>query len=185
MIADFERLFAAPRAEPRVLRLFGRTDDDLVAVIRGQDAVYVPGGSTENLLALWRLHGLDEALRKAWDDGVILAGVSAGAICWFDAATTDSFGPTLRPLRRRIGILEGSFVPHLHGETQRLPLLRRLVADGTIPPGYGVDDGAALVFHDRELAEVVASSPEAGAWRVEPDGVGGAIETPMPARYLG
>jgi len=185
VIADFERLFAAPRAEPRVLRLFGRTDDDLVAVIRGQDAVYVPGGSTENLLALWRLHGLDEALRKAWDDGVILAGVSAGAICWFDAATTDSFGPTLRPLRRRIGILEGSFVPHLHGETQRLPLLRRLVADGTIPPGYGVDDGAALVFHDRELAEVVASSPEAGAWRVEPDGVGGAIETPLPARYLG
>jgi dipeptidase E len=185
VIADFERLFAAPRAEPHVLRLFGRTDDDLAAVIRGQDAVYVPGGSTENLLALWRLHSLDEVLRGAWDAGVILAGMSAGAICWFDAATTDSFGPTLRPLRGGLGILEGTFIPHLHGEAQRLPLLRRLVADGTIPPGYGVDDGAALVFHDRELAEVVTSSPEAGAWRVEPDGSGGAIETALPTRYLG
>ena len=185
VIADFERLFAAPRAEPRVLRLFGRTDDDLTAILREQDAVYVPGGSTENLLALWRLHGLDEALREAWEAGVVLAGVSAGAICWFDAATTDSFGPTLRPLRGGLSILEGTFIPHLHGEPQRLPLLRRLVADGTIPPGYGVDDGAALVFRDRELAEVVASSAEAGAWRVEPDGAGGAIETPLPARYLG
>jgi dipeptidase E len=185
VIADFERLFAAPRAEPRVLRLFGRTDDDLAAVLREQDAVYVPGGSTENLLALWRLHGLDGALREAWEDGVVLAGMSAGAICWFDAATTDSFGPTLRPLRGGIGILEGTFIPHLHGEAQRLPLLRRLVADRTIPSGYGVDDGAALVFRDRELVEVVTSRKDSGACRVEPDGAGGATETPLPTRYLG
>jgi dipeptidase E len=185
VIADFERLFAAPRAEPRVLRLFGRTDNDLAAVLREQDAVCVPGGSTENLLTLWRLHGLDRALRDAWEDGVVLAGMSAGAICWFHAATTDSFGPTLRPLLGGIGILEGTFIPHLHGEAQRLPLLRRLVADGTIPPGYGVDDGAALVFRDRELIEVVASRDGAAAYRVEPDGVGGATETPLPTRYLG
>jgi dipeptidase E len=185
VIAVFERLFASPRSEPRVLRLFGRTDEDLAAVVREQDAVYVPGGNTENLLALWRLHGLDEVLRDAWRAGVVLAGMSAGAICWFDAATTDSFGPTLRPLRGGIGILEGTFVPHLHGEPQRLPLLRRLVADGTIPPGYGVDDGAALVFHGRELTEVVASDPEATAYWVEPDGSGGAIERALPARYLG
>jgi peptidase E len=185
VIADFERLFAPPRAEPRVLRLFGRTDDDLVAVLREQDAVYVPGGSTENLLALWRLHGLDIALRDAWEDGVVLAGMSAGAICWFDAATTDSFGPTLRPLRGGLGILEGTFIPHLHGEAQRLPLLRRLVADGTIPPGYGVDDGAALVFRDRELVEVVTSGTDSSACRVEPDGDGGVIETTLPTRYLG
>jgi dipeptidase E len=185
LIADFERLFAPPRAEARVLRLFGRTDDDLAAVLREQDAVYVLGGSTENLLALWRLHGLDAALRGAWDEGVVLAGMSAGAICWFDAATTDSFGPTLQPLRGGLGILEGTFVPHLHGEAQRLPLLRRLVADGTIPPGYGVDDGAALVFRDRELTEVVTSDPGAGAWRVEPDGSGGTTETALATRFLG
>jgi dipeptidase E len=185
LIADFERLFAPPRAEARVLRLFGRTDDDLAAVLREQDAVYVLGGSTENLLALWRLHGLDAALRDAWEEGVVLAGMSAGAICWFDAATTDSFGPTLQPLRGGLGILEGTFVPHLHGEAQRLPLLRRLVADGTIPPGYGVDDGAALVFRDRELTEVVTSDPGAGAWRVEPDGSGGTTETALATRFLG
>jgi dipeptidase E len=185
LIADFERLFAPPRAEARVLRLFGRTDDDLAAVLREQDAVYVLGGSTENLLALWRLHGLDAALRDAWEEGVVLAGMSAGAICWFDAATTDSFGPTLQPLRGGLGILEGTFVPHLHGEAQRLPLLRRLVADGTIPPGYGVDDGAALVFRDRELTEVVTSDPGAGAWRVEPDGSGGTTETALATRLLG
>jgi dipeptidase E len=185
LIADFERLFAPPRAEARVLRLFGRTDDDLAAVLREQDAVYVLGGSTENLLALWRLHGLDAALRDAWEEGVVLAGMSAGAICWFDAATTDSFGPTLQPLRGGLGILEGTFVPHLHGEAQRLPLLRRLVADGTIPPGYGVDDGAALVFRDRELTEVVTSDPGAGAWRVEPDGSGGTTETTLATRFLG
>jgi dipeptidase E len=185
LIADFERLFAPPRAEARVLRLFGRTDDDLAAVLREQDAVYVLGGSTENLLALWRLHGLDAALRDAWEEGVVLAGMSAGAICWFDAATTDSFGPTLQPLRGGLGILEGTFIPHLHGEAQRLPLLRRLVADGTIPPGYGVDDGAALVFRGRELAEVVTSDPGAGAWRVEPDGSGGTTETALATRLLG
>jgi len=185
LIADFERLFSPPRAEARVLRLFGRTHDRLAYVLQDQDTVYVPGGSTENLLALWRLHGLDGDLRAAWEAGVILAGMSAGAICWFDAATTDSFGPTLRPLRGGIGILEGTFVPHLHGEAQRLALLRRLVGDGTIPPGFGVDDGAALVFRDRELVEVVTSDPAAGAWRFEPDGRGGAIETALPTRFLG
>jgi dipeptidase E len=185
VIAEFERLFAPPRAEPSVLRLFGRTHDDLTALLLDVDAVYVPGGSTENLLALWRLHGLDQVLRDAWDDGLILAGMSAGAICWFDAATTDSFGPTLQPLRGGIGLLEGTFIPHLHGEAQRLSLLRRLVGDGTIPPGYGVDDGAALVFRDRELVEVVTSDRDAGAWLVEPDGAGGVIETALPARFLG
>jgi len=185
VIAAFERLFAPPRAEARVLRLFGRTDENLAAVLRMQDAVYVLGGSTENMLALWRLHGLDAALRDAWEEGVVLAGMSAGAICWFDAATTDSFGPTLQPLRGGLGILEGTFIPHLHGEAQRLPLLRRLVAEGTIPPGYGVDDGAALVFGGRDLVEVVTSDPGAGAWRVESDGHGGSTEVALPARFLG
>jgi len=184
LIADFERLFAS-RAEPSVLRLFDRTDDDLRSVVLDQDAVYVTGGNTANLLALWRLHGLDEILREAWSAGVVLAGMSAGAICWFEASTTDSFGPTLRPLHGGLGILAGSLSPHYGGEEQRRPLFQRLVADGTLPAGYGVDDGAALVYHGRELAEVVASSPHATAYRVEPDGSGGAIETALPARYLG
>jgi dipeptidase E len=184
LIADFERLFG-PRAEPRVLRLFARSDADLREVVLGQDAVYVTGGNTANLLALWRLHGLDIVLREAWNAGVVMAGMSAGAICWFEACTTDSFGPELRPLHDGLGILDGSLSPHYGGEAQRRPLFRRLIADSTVPPGYGVDDGAALVLHDRELTEVVASSRAAAAYRVEPDGAGGAVETQLPVRYLG
>lgn len=185
VIADFERLFAPPRAEPRVLRLFSRADEDLGAVITEQDAVYVLGGNTANMLALWRLHGLDRVLREAWDAGIVMAGMSAGAICWFEACTTDSFGPTLRPLDGGLGILDGSLSPHYHGEAQRRPLYLRLVADGTLPAGYALDDGAALVFAERVLVEVVTSSPDAGAWRVEPDGAGGVTETALPTRFLG
>ena len=184
LIADFERLFAG-RAEPRVLRLFSREDGDLAAVIRDQDAVYVTGGNTANLLALWRLHGLDRVLREAWNAGVVMAGMSAGAICWFEACTTDSFGPTLRPLHDGLGILDGSLSPHFHGEPQRRPLYRRLVADGTLPGGYAVDDGAALVFRGRSLVEVVTSAPDAGAWQIEPDGRGGSTETALATRFLG
>ena len=75
-----------------------------------------------------------------------MSGMSAGGICWFEGFTTDSFGPVLRPVRDGLGVLSGSFVPHYHGEAQRRPLFHRLVADGTLPGGYGVDDGAALVF---------------------------------------
>ena len=185
VIADFERLFAPPRAEPRVLRLFARVDEDMAAVVGEQDAVYVTGGNTANMLALWRLHGLDRVLREAWNAGVVMAGMSAGAICWFEACTTDSFGPELRPLHGGLGIVDGSLSPHYGGEAQRRPLFRRLIADGTVPPGYGVDDGAALIFRGRELAEVVTSAPDAAAYRVEPDGSGGAIETALPTRYLG
>jgi dipeptidase E len=183
LIADFRRLFE-PKAETSVLPLFARPDD-LARVVLDQDAVYVTGGNTANLFALWRLHGLDLVLRRAWNAGIVLAGMSAGAICWFESCTTDSFGPTLRPLHGGLGILDGSLSPHYHAEAQRRPLYLGLVADGTLPAGYAVDDGAALVFRDRELVEVVASDPDAGAWRVEPDGRGGATETALTARFLG
>ncbi len=188
LIADFERLFAAPRAKPSVLHLFDRSGhelDELAALVGRQDAVYVLGGNTANLLALWRLHGLDRVLRAAWSSGVVMAGMSAGAICWFESCTTDSFGLPLQPLHGALGILDGSFVPHYHGEAERRPLYHRLVATGTLPAGYAVDDGAALVFRDRELLEVVTSAPGAGAWRVEPNGVGGTTETALATRYLG
>jgi len=185
LVERFRDLFAPPRAEPSVLSLFARTDEDLAELVGRQDAVYVTGGSTANLLALWRLHGLDRVLRRAWQTGVVLAGMSAGAICWFESCTTDSFGPTLRPLHGGLGILDGSLIPHYHGEPQRRPLCLGLIGDGTLPAGYAVDDGAALVFRDRELVEVVTSDAAAGAWRVEPDGRGGALETALEVRLLG
>jgi peptidase E len=136
------------------------------------------------MLAVWRLHGVDAVLHEAWQAGTVMSGMSAGAICWFEGCTTDSFGPDLQPLRDGLGILAGSYCPHYDGEAQRRPLFQRLVADGSLPAGYAVDDGAALVFRDTELVEVVTSRPAARAYRVEPTGDGSATETPLPARQL-
>jgi peptidase E len=165
------------------LSLFWRTVEDVESYLLEQDLVFIAGGNTVNMLAIWRQHGVDRALLAAWEAGVVMTGMSAGGTCWFEGFTTDSFGPTLRPVRDGLGVLAGSFVPHYHAEPQRRPLFHRLVADGTLPAGYGVDDGVALVFHGEELAEVVTTSPDRGAWRI---GVvdGEAREERLPAREL-
>jgi peptidase E len=174
----------AGRAEPRHLGLFTRTVTDVEAFLLDHDAIYVGGGNTANLLAIWRLHGVDLAMRTAWEAGLVVAGMSAGAICWFESCTTDSFGPELQPLDGGLAFLEGSLCPHYDGEAPRRPLFRRLVAEGRLPAGYGVDDGAALVFDGTELREVVSSRPEAAAYRIEAlDGE--AHETRLPVRQLG
>ena len=174
----------ADRAVPRHLGLFARTVSDVEAYLLDQDAIYVGGGNTANLLAIWKLHGVDQAMRSAWEAGVLLAGMSAGAICWFESCTTDSFGPELRPLDGGLAFLEGSLCPHYDGEAQRRPLFQRLVAEGRLSAGYGVDDGAALVFDGTELREVVSSRPDAAAYRVEAID-GEARETRLPVRQLG
>jgi dipeptidase E len=182
-IVGFYTAFTS-RAEASHLRLFYRTREDIEALLLGQDIIYVGGGNTENMLAIWRTHGLDRILRAAWEAGVVLAGLSAGSICWFEAGTTDSFGPDLDVLTDGLGFLAGSHCPHYDGEVQRRPKYHRLVADGRLPAGYAADDGAALVFDGTKLREVVASRPEATAYRVEAvEGV--ARETRLPARYLG
>ena len=176
-IQRFHDAFAV-RAEPSWLGLFDRQVDDIDAFLGAQHAIYVGGGNTANMLAVWRVHGVDRALRAAYQRGVVLAGVSAGAVCWFEAAVSDSFGP-LSPLRDGLGLLPGSCAPHYDGDPARRPAFARMLADG-LPPGYGVDDGAALHFVDGALHEVVTGYPQARAYRVE---LGG--ETALPARYLG
>jgi dipeptidase E len=182
-VVKFYGAFAA-RADASHLSLFNRTVSDLEGMLLGQDIVYVGGGNTENMLAIWRLHGIDRVLRSAWEAGVILAGLSAGSICWFEAGTTDSFGPDLAILTDGLGLLSGSHCPHYDGEAERRPSYHRLVAEGRLAAGYAADDGAALVFDGTELREVVSSRREATAYRVVAiDGV--ARETRLPARYLG
>jgi dipeptidase E len=182
-IVKFYSAFAN-RAEASHLPLFNRMAADLEGMLLRQHIIYVGGGNTENMLAIWRTHGLDRVLRSAWEAGVVLAGLSAGSICWFEAGTTDSFGPDLAVLTDGLGLLPGSHCPHYDGEPQRRPSYHRLVAKGRLPAGYAADDGAALVFDGTELREVVASRPEAAAYRVEAvDGV--AREPRLPARYLG
>jgi dipeptidase E len=124
----------ARRAEPSHLVLFTRQDASLRPLVLGCDIVYVGGGSTVNLLAIWRAHGLDSLLREAWTQGVVLAGLSAGAICWFEGGTTDSFGP-LSALNDGLGLLRGTFTPHYDGEKGRRPTFHRLVADGSLGDG--------------------------------------------------
>ena len=181
--ARFLAAFPPERAAAAVLSLFERTVADLDAHVLAQDVVYVGGGSTANLLAVWRVHGLDRALRTAYDAGVVLAGISAGMNCWFSASVTDSFGPELAGLPDGLGFLPGSACPHYDGEALRRPVYHRLVAEG-FPGGYAADESAALVFVDGELSEVVASRPGVQGYRVAL--VDGEVrEQPIPARLLG
>ena len=177
VIAAFFEAFAARKCEPSCLRLWG-TPERPADRLADQDVVYVSGGNTANALAIWRVHGIDVALREAWMRGAVLGGPSAGANCWFECSVTDSFGPGLAPLHDGLGLLPGSFCPHYDGEELRRPVYRELVDDG-FPPGYAADDGAALHFVGTELREVVAAAPGAAAYRVEQ-----GTETPIAARLL-
>ena len=178
MLISFYESFAV-RAEPSHIVFNPWPRGDLREHILAQDAIYVAGGSTANMLAVWRAHGFDQLLREAWDRGVLLCGWSAGMICWFEAGVTDSFGPQLAGTQDLLGFLPGSACPHYDSEEGRRSVYQELVANG-FPPGYGVDDGAALHFVGAELHEVVAWQDGARAYRVEP-GVEGPIEPRMLA----
>lgn len=157
---------------------------DVRSHLLAQDVVWVGGGSVANLLALWRLHGLDEIFAEAWQAGVVLAGVSAGSVCWHVGGTTDSFGPELRAVTNGLGLLPYGNGVHYDSEPQRRPLLQRLVAEGTLPLSYATDDCTGLYYVGTELREAVCDTPGKLAWRVEADGRGGAVETALPTRLL-
>ena len=166
---------------PSLPRQPSRTSD-LSAFIADQDVIYVGGGDTANLLVLWRRHGLDLLLRHAWSHGTVLAGVSAGMLCWFNGGVTDSFGG-LEPLNDGLGLIDATACPHYDGEPERRPTYHRVIADG-MQAGYAADDGAALHFRGSNLVEVVSSRPQARAYRVELIAAR-VMETPLPVRFLG
>jgi peptidase E len=147
-----------------------------------QDVIYVGGGNTANLLAVWRLHGVDKAMRQAWRRGIILCGISAGMICWFESSVTDSFGPH-RELLDGVGLLPGSACPHYDGEPNRRPTYQRLVRAGVLPGGVAADDGAAIHFVGRKILRCVSSRPKARTYRVERNGKK-VLETPLPTIFL-
>jgi dipeptidase E len=179
----FYDAFARRDCSTNFLPLFRRRDKDLRSFVLEQDVIYVGGGNTVNLLAVWRAHGLDQIIREAYEQGAILCGVSAGSLCWFEAGVTDSYGPELAAIHNGLGFLTGSNCPHYDGEPQRRPTYQRLVAEG-LPAGYAADDGCALHFVDGKLKRVVSSRPAAQAYRVEL--VDGKVrETAMKADFLG
>jgi dipeptidase E len=172
----YERLRG--RAEFTPLRFTPWPPAGLRELTLAHDVVMVPGGNTANMLAIWRVHGFDAILREAWESGVLLTGWSAGMICWFEAAVTDSFGPELAGMPDGLGFLAGSACPHYDGEELRRPVYQRLVREG-FPAGIALDDAAGAHYVDGELHEVVTSQRGSGGYRVASDG-----ETPVAARLL-
>jgi peptidase E len=158
--------------------------DDLAAHLLAQDVIWVGGGSVAGLLAMWRLHGVDEIMRQAWEAGVVLGGVSAGSLCWHVGGTTDSFGPDLRPVTNGLALLPYSNGVHYDSEAQRRPLYQRLVGDGTLPAGYATDDNVGLHYLGTTLVEALTDTKDKAAYHVRPDGNGGAVETTVEARLL-
>jgi dipeptidase E len=159
-----------PRRPPR--------SRDIAGFLADQDIVYVSGGNTANLLALWRVHGVDATMRELFANGGVLAGVSAGMLCWFKGGVTDSFGGYAR-LDHGLGLIEALACPHWDGEPERQSVFRdSIAATGSI--GYAADDGAALHFHGEDFVEAVTSRPRASACLVTPSGT-----IPLPVRYLG
>ncbi|MEV5430137.1 peptidase E [Streptomyces sp. NPDC052701] len=155
---------------------------DIEGAVLEQDVVWVMGGSVANLLAVWRVHGLDRVLRRAWRAGVVLSGVSAGSLCWFRGGATDSFGPRLRPLTDALGFLPYGNGVHYDVDEGRRPLTHRLVADGTLPTAHCTDDGVGLVYRGTELVEAVTETPGKGAYLVRREGDGVVEERVEPRR---
>jgi len=154
------------------LSLFTMPNQDVEEAVGRADVVWVGGGSVANLLAVWRLHGVDDAMRAAWERGAVLAGVSAGSICWHVGGPTDSYGPTLQLEKPALGLLPFGNGVHYDSEEQRRPLLHSLVADGSLPTSYATDDRVGILYEGTEPVAVVTDmdvDPATGpaAYRVE------------------
>jgi dipeptidase E len=181
-IVRFYTAYLGLPCRPSHLAFFRRTPD-LRSYLLAQDVIFVGGGNTKSMLAVWREWGVPECLREAWESGIVLAGISAGAICWFEQGLTDSFADRLRVIDC-LGFLPGSCCPHYSGEPDRRPAFHRLLRRGEIAPGFAIDDGAGIHFTDDQVRRIVASRKGATAYRVHAAG-GEVREEPMPAEYLG
>lgn len=180
-VAGFYSAFLSLGCRPSVLTLFKRTPE-LRSFLRAQDVIYVGGGNTKSMLAVWRDWEIPELLREAWETGVVLAGVSAGAICWFEQGVTDSFSDGLRPMNG-LGFLPGSCCPHYDGEPERRPAYHKLLASGQIAAGVAIEDWTAVHFSGVERACVIAARAGARAYHLR-NVYGSVQEVPLPVKYL-
>jgi len=180
-IASFYAAFLRLGCRPSVLTLFKRAPE-LRSFLLAQDVIYVGGGNTKSLLAVWRDWGVAEVIREAWESGVVLAGVSAGAICWFEQGLTDSFSDGLRPLAC-LGFLSGSCCPHYDSEPQRRPSYHRLLASGDISAGVAIEDWTGVHFKEREVYKVISSKRGARAYSLR-SVYGSVQEVALPSEFL-
>lgn len=152
--------FNAAGCDVTELKVYPQPSADPEERLCGSDLVWVGGGSVANLLALWRLHGIDAGMRSAWEQGVILGGVSAGSLCWHLGGTTDSFGSILQPVTNALGFLPYANGVHYDHEEQRRPLLHKLMKEQVLAPlAYATDDTTGIWYKGIEATRVVADAP--------------------------
>jgi peptidase E len=166
-VVRFYTAFSSEVCRPSHLMLIDRKVTDLRAFLLSKDVIFAGGGNTNAMLAIWRQQGLDIVLREAWEQGIVLCGSSAGANCWHEASSTDSWGLPLKPLLDGLGFVPGSFCPHYDAEATRRPLYQQSVAEGAIPPGIACDNSVAVRYEGTRVAEIVSSTEAARAYRLE------------------
>ena len=185
LLRSFYEAANARGFQPSHLSLFPMPNvDDMAELLLGQDVIWVWGGSVAGLLAMWKLHGVDELMRRAWRAGVVLTGVSAGSICWHTGGTTDSFGPELRAVTNGLGLVPFSNGVHYDSEAQRRPMFQSLIADGTLPAGYATDDGVGVLYRGTRFVEALTEKPDKAAYRVWREADGSCNEERLPTRLL-
>lgn len=182
-VARFYETYARFGVALDVLRFFRRTPADLRDYLLAFDVVHVGGGNTRSMLATWRSWGFDLILREAWVRGIVLCGSSAGSICWFERGLTDSTAGRLEAMDC-LGFLADSNCPHYDGEPERRPSYHQFVGSGELIDGYACDDGVGLHFVGTALQRVIASRPNAHAYRVTREGGAAAREQAIPAERL-
>ncbi len=159
-----------------------RMDQSWEDALLSMDGIVVSGGNTLNQQAIWRVQGIDEILREAWDRGIVLGGASAGSLCWFEEGTTDSRPQEVTKIEC-LGFLRGSHSPHYDSEAVRRPTYHRLIRSGELKPGYACDNDAGIYFVDNEVSRVVKTREEASVYYVALEG-GQIIETELPAEMI-
>ena len=179
----FVARYSPDLCEATQLKLFNREIKDLRSYLLSQNVIYVGGGNTANMLAIWRVHGVDEILREAYEAGVVMCGTSAGSLCWFECGVTDSFGLDLAPINDGLGFIKGSNCPHYDSEALRQPQYQKFIREG-LASGYAADDGAALHFVNGTFAEAISSKPASRAFHLEMKD-GEVVQTRLDVRYLG
>jgi dipeptidase E len=183
-IENFHRSFGALNAQCSHLSLTRYNQSDPNAHLLEQDMIYVGGGNAFQMLLVWRAHGIDKTLARAWEQGIVLTGLSAGSLCWFSGSTTDSWGTPYRVFNDGLGLLPMSHCPHYDSEAERRPLYEQSIADGCLPPGIAIDDHCGVLFRGTQLVESVCSVPGKQAYRIlEVEGT--AQRSPVSTRYLG
>lgn len=164
-ISRYYIFFEKQNCRPSHLSLFRPPTRDLESFLLEKDIIYVGGGNTKNLLVLWKEWGIDIVLKKAWENGILLAGISAGSICWFEEGVTDSYGDGLEPLKC-MGFIKGSNCPHYDGEAERKPSYHKLIETNKIKPGIAADDGVAIHYINQDIYKIVSSRLNAKAYKV-------------------